>query len=109
MDVLIIGCGIVGSNVRAKLERLNPDVVDKFKPDVTDYDVHKYYDIAFVCVDTPMNGNSLCDCTEVKNAIIDNNAGIFVVKSTVLPGTTDKLAAETGKRIVFSPEFYGST
>lgn len=43
------------------------------------------------------------------NAVQDNDADIFVIKSTVLPGTTNDIAKKTGKRIVFSPEFYGST
>ena len=38
MDILVIGYGVVGSNVKAKLAKLSPDVVDKFKLDVTDYD-----------------------------------------------------------------------
>ena len=62
-----------------------------------------------MCVDTPATAGSGCDVSEVKNAVSKNDAGIFVVKSTVLPGTTDELAAETGKRVVFSPEFYGGT
>ena len=44
-----------------------------------------------------------------ENAILENEAGLYIVKSTVLPGTVDKLKAETGKRIVFSPEYYGIT
>jgi nucleotide sugar dehydrogenase len=31
------------------------------------------------------------------------------IKSTVVPGTTDRLASETGKKIVFSPEYIGET
>ena len=35
--------------------------------------------------------------------------GIFVIKSTVLPGTTDKIRKQTGQNVIFSPEYYGET
>lgn len=49
------------------------------------------------------------DCTEVRNAILENDAEIYVIKSTIPVGFTDELKRETGKRIVFSPEYYGGT
>ena len=109
MNILIIGCGVVGFNVKKMLAALKPDVLDKYKPELTDYDPGKKYGIAFVCVDTPIGRNSACDVSEVFNAVRDNDAEIFVIKSTVLPGVSDRIAEETGKRIVFSPEFYGGT
>jgi L-2-hydroxyglutarate oxidase LhgO len=30
-NILIIGCGIVGLNVKRKLSKFNPDVIDKYK------------------------------------------------------------------------------
>lgn len=108
-NILIVGCGTVGSNIKAILKKFQPDCVDKFKPDVTNYNPGKKYDIAYICVDTPMNEKGICDRSEVLNAVLDNNAEIFVIKSTVLPGTTDEIKAKTGKRVVFSPEFYGGT
>ena len=51
----------------------------------------------------------LCDTSEVKNAITENEAEIYVIKSTVSPGTTEQLRVKTGKRIIFSPEYYGGT
>lgn len=107
--VLIIGCGVVGSNVRDKLAKLNPDVVDKFKPELTHYDPNCVYDFAYVCVDTPHNDRGDCDVSEVFNAVRDNHAAVFVIKSTILPKTTERIVAETGKHVVFSPEFYGGT
>lgn len=107
--ILIIGCGIVGSNVKKTLEKLHPDVVDKFKPELTTYNPELEYDIAYVAVDTPYNEKGACDTTEVFNAVRDNKAKVFVIKSTILPKTTERIIAETGKRVVFSPEFYGGT
>lgn len=107
MDVLIVGYGVVGHNLEQEIKKLEPETFDKYKD--VDTRTKEKYDIAFICVDTPINGENLCDTTEVLKAIEDNNADIYVIKSTVLPHTTDKLVEETGKKIVFSPEYYGAT
>lgn len=106
-DILIIGQGIVGTNLANELNRLNPDVYDKYKG-ADDRNLNSYH-VAFICVDTPHTDSNPCDISEVRNAIVENDADIYVIKSTVLPGTVDTLRAETGKRIVFSPEYYGAT
>lgn len=107
--VLIIGYGTVGHNLEEELSALHPDVYDKYTHVDTRQDSGKH-DVAFICVDTPyIPGKSVCDTTEVKNAIMEHDADVFVMKSTVLPGTVDRLAQETGKTIIFSPEYYGGT
>lgn len=107
-DVLIIGCGTVGSNLSRELSALKPHLYDKYKG-IDTRQPGKKYALAFICVDTPSTDESLCDISEVRNAILENDADLYVIKSTVLPGTTEKLSAETGKNIVFSPEYYGGT
>ena len=105
MDILIIGAGTVGGNLQKELAVLKPDIYDKYKNiDTRRGGVH--YDAAFVCVDTP---GADCDISEVRAAITEHDADVFVIKSTVLPGTTEELASETGKRLIFSPEYYGGT
>lgn len=108
-NILIIGYGIVGHNLEKELSPLSIAIYDKYKNIQKSYSKDRKYSIAFICVDTPKNEKSLCDITEVKNAIMENNADIFVLKSTILPGTVDKLCAETGKTVIFSPEYYGET
>lgn len=107
-DILIIGYGNVGHNLEKELIKLQPDIYDKYK-NIDNRKLSKQYSIAFICVDTPMTKDNLCDTTEVYKAIMENNADIYVIKSTILPGTIDKLIQETGKHIVFSPEYYGET
>jgi len=108
-DVLIIGNGVVGHNLAAEIATLKPEVYDRYKQE-GNTKTKGHYDVAFVCVPTPYNGkDNPCDITEVERAIVDNDAELFVVKSAVLPGTTDDLRARTGKRIIISPEYYGST
>lgn len=108
MNVLIIGVGTVGGNLAKELAVLKPHLYDKYKCIDTRQDGLRY-DAAFVCVDTPMTEESACDLSEVRSAILENDAGVFVIKSTVLPGTTKQLADETGKNVIFSPEYYGGT
>lgn len=107
-DVLIVGHGVVGANLEKELKALYPDICDKYKFVDTRRKNYKYK-VAFICVDTPCTENNDCDITEVENAIMENDAEIYVMKSTVLPGTTQKLAEITGKHIIFSPEYYGGT
>ena len=105
MSVLIIGVGTVGGNLSRELAALQPQLYDKYKGiDTRQGGAH--YDVAFVCVDTP---GVDCDITEVRAAIMEHDADVFVIKSTVLPGTTERLAKETGKAVIFSPEYYGGT
>lgn len=70
-------------------------------------------EIIFVCLPTPMNKVGFCDLGIIESTIetitsfrIDLSNKIFVIKSTIPPGTTRKLA-ETYSQInfVFNPEF----
>lgn len=40
---------------------------------------------------------------------METNADILIIKSTVLPGSTEQFSRKYNKRIVFSPEYYGGT
>ena len=108
-SVLIVGFGVVGQLLYRELNCLDPDVYDKYKLGANTKCSDKKYDFAFICVDTPNNENGPCDVSEVRNAICENDACIYVIKSTVLPGTTEALAVNLGKKIIFSPEYYGGT
>ena len=60
-----------------ELERLEPEVVDKYKEIGYGQALNAQYDLAFVCVDTPLKGDTL-DITEVENALVENNSKIYV-------------------------------
>ena len=108
--VLIVGYGIVGRHLAGELSSLHPDIYDKYKPECSTCQPGQTYDAAFICVDTPyVSRENVCDTREVENAIRENNAELYILRSTGLPGTTDRLARETGKPVVFFPEFYGRT
>ena len=106
-SILIIGYGIVGHNLHKELIDLDPDIVDKYKPEVNRVG-RSSYDVGFICVDTPLV-DGIVDIKEVKNAINEYDCEVYVIKSTCPVGTVRKFTNETGKRIVFSPEYYGNT
>jgi nucleotide sugar dehydrogenase len=64
-------------------------------------------DFIFVCVPTPMKKNGTQDLTYIERVFDEAIAGpIYIIKSTVLPGTTQELSIKfPNLSIVFSPEF----
>ena len=64
-------------------------------------------DYIFVCVPTPMYKDGTQDITYIEKVFETAVAGpIYIIKSTVLPGTTKTLQVKYNKlKIVFSPEF----
>lgn len=66
-------------------------------------------DIIFVCVPTPMTEDGQCDTSIVESIVRDiskvDRRKYVVIKSTVTPGTTQRLAEENGMVIGFNPEF----
>jgi len=68
----------------------------------------------FVCVPTPMQKNGAASTAIVDSVVKsivhhpdykDSGAGPVIIKSTVPPGTTERLMEETGVGIIFNPEF----
>lgn len=65
-------------------------------------------DLAVVCVPTgSVKEDGSCDTSIVEEVISWLEAPVILIKSTVAPGTTDRLSSEFKKRIVFSPEYVG--
>ena len=64
-------------------------------------------DFIFVCVPTPMKKDGTQDLSYVKKVFDEAVSGpVYIIKSTVLPGTTDSLWSKyPSLSIIFSPEF----
>lgn len=107
-STIILGYGVVGKNLENELSKLHPDIYDKYNIQHNTKRNIKY-DIAFVCVDTPLLDDNELNIAEVRNAINENDSEIYVIKSTCPLGTVERLKTETNKRIIFSPEYYGDT
>lgn len=111
MKVGIIGVGMVGSAVRHGLTRIGHDVsVYDVKLPETSINHVLPTDILFISVPTPQAADGSCD-TSIVEAVVSQLAalgykGLATVKSTVEPGTMDKLhKRHPALRVAFCPEF----
>ena len=66
-------------------------------------------DLGVVCVMTAANPDGSCDTSIVENTMKWLSTPLILIKSTIPPGTTERLIAETGKAICFSPEYIGES
>lgn len=115
MNIGIIGYGVVGRAL-AKVfgyEAGNPQVriYDKLLKGLNSPRQRaaiQTCDIVLVAVPTPEGPDGSCDVTAVEEVVSWVTAPMCL-KSTVPPGTVDRLVAATGKRISFSPEYVGET
>jgi UDPglucose 6-dehydrogenase len=111
MKIGIIGKGTVGSAVFEGLEYLG-HTMSFFDPkhegsnmsDVLDADV------VFISVPTDQAANGDCDTSIVDNVVaelaVNNYPGLVSIKSTVIPGTTDRLQKQYPRlRMSMVPEF----
>jgi UDPglucose 6-dehydrogenase len=109
----IIGKGFVGGAMHENFKNVFNTLVwdtDETKRNVATFrEFVETSDIIFVCVPTPMKSSGECDVSIV-SAVIDDIAQIdrrkyVVIKSTVTPGTTSRLASDLNMTIGFNPEF----
>jgi UDPglucose 6-dehydrogenase len=102
MTIKIYGYGWVGKAMHTLFpDALIHDPAQKlFSPEKAD--------VAFVCVPTPLVDNKL-DTSIVEEVVRNAPEDFIIIRSTVMPGTTDRLIQETGKDIIFQPEYLGET
>lgn len=105
MKILIIGYGVVGKN----MHKLFPEA-DYYDPafDLPPPRKHTEYDVAFVCVPTEKKRDGSCDTSIVETCVHEHTARVFVIKSTIPPGTTQRMN-KAGINCIFSPEYFGGT
>lgn len=113
-NIIIVGFGNIGRLEYDILERLNPKKYDPklYTPKYLQQLAEDTYDLAVICVPTPLNEHGMCDISIVEQAVDTINAKVYLIKSTVIPGTTDYLKKrfyKLNKRIVMSPEHSGTT
>ena len=120
MKIGIIGQGFVGTAVREGLKnyhKIDTFDLDKSKSTCRDIeDLVAASDIIFVCVPTPMKKDGSCDVSivesvvkdidDVVNCFTNKDHKIVVIKSTIPPGTTNRLNKECKNiSVIFNPEF----
>ena len=108
-NVGVVGCGFVGEGQAFSFSPIS-DVkiydIDERKANAS-LDETLNCEFVFVCVPTPMKKDGSQDLSFI-NDVFDNakRGPIYIIKSTIIPGTTDKLIDQyKDLDIVFSPEF----
>ena len=124
MKIGIIGQGYVGTAIKVGFEpHYQVETYDKYDEDKSTCeslrDLVGKCEVMFVCVPTPMNNDGSCHTDIVEEVVSDINEivletesypyhikPIVVIKSTVPPGTTDRLHSKSrGLDVIFNPEF----
>ncbi len=107
-QVAVIGAGVVGT---AMQKLFGPETVMYDSKPGHDQDTHAVNrcEVAFVCVPTPMSGDGSCDTSIVEQVVAWVDTPLIILRSTVSPGTTDRLMSDYAKAIVFQPEYMGET
>lgn len=109
----MIGCGVVGSSIADFYENQTNFRVIREDPKYNQPEAYpeivQESQVAFVCVPTP-TVDQVQDLSYVEQVFSKlhemDYSGIVLLKSTVLPGTCDNLAAKFPKlKLVHSPEF----
>lgn len=102
--------GFVGSAIKRFFQKINTPnlfLFDKYKDEGSLEDIQKA-DVVFIAVPTPYEEEKGgFDLTFVRDAIASlTSSKIIVIKSTVLPGTTESFQAEfPHHKFLFNPEF----
>jgi len=111
----IVGYGIVGKALAHvfRYDAGNADLViyDKFLKGMNSRSRRaalQECDLVFVAVPTPEGADGSCDLSAIEE-VVSWVSPVMCIKSTVPPGTVDRLVARTGKKICFSPEYVGET
>lgn len=108
MNILIIGYGVVGKATHELLKYNNPDVaVDIYDTGIDAFKVlnaDKQYDVSFICINLPNNGIG-DDFNILVKAIRMVKSETYILRSTVVPFTTEKLRTMCNKDIIFMPEY----
>ena len=106
INVGIIGCGFVGGALKAWLDANNRDCHLCISDPPKGYnDDLSRIDIAFVQIHVPTEEDGTQDLTLMKKLIRALPDVPVFVRTTILPGTSDLLTRETGRRVRFMPEF----
>ena len=120
IQIGIVGQGYVGKAIKSGFKLYDKDIkyYDKFHESKSNVgsigDLAEACNIFFICVPTPMCKDGSCDTSIVEKVICDIdkykskslNKNIAIIKSTIPPGTTEKISNKINNiDIIFNPEF----
>lgn len=109
----IVGKGFVGGAMYENFKDVFNVLVWDIDPEKRNVETFERFveqsEVIFICVPTPMKDSGECDTMIVDNVVKDisliDRRKHTVIKSTVTPGTTERLSEEHRMTIAFNPEF----
>jgi UDPglucose 6-dehydrogenase len=105
----IIGNGFVGESQAYAFAAVSDVRIFDINPLKATHTLNEVHDcdFVFVCVPTPMRSSGEQDLSYIESVFQNSKTGpIYIIKSTVLPGTTNELQTKyPDLNIVFNPEF----
>lgn len=106
IKVGIVGCGFVGEALKAWLEENNPDaqVLVSDPPKGMEDDLSGI-DVAFVQIHVPTEEDGTQDLRLMAELVRGLPDVPVFVRTTILPGSSERLSRETGRRVCYMPEF----
>ena len=115
MKIGIVGQGYVGTAIKEGFQQhyeiFTYDKYDEEKSTANLWTLALRSNVIFVCVPTPMNQDGTCHTGIVEEVVKEiaesaHDKQIVVIKSTVPPGTTDRLHRKYRNiSVIFNPEF----
>lgn len=104
--------GIVGANgfVGKAMQKLFPDSVlyDKTLENTSIEQINRC-EIAIICVPTNLQDDKTLDMSIVESVVKQCTCPLIIIRSTLMPGTADRLSQTYNKNICFVPEYVGET
>ncbi len=114
MKIGIIGMGFVGGTTAKVFEKVHEVIpYDKYKGPYTDPSRLSDAEVIFICVPTPMKSSGEIDLSAIHDAMNllkrlfpeSKQKPLIVIRSTIIPGTSDDLEKEYQFNFVSNPEF----
>lgn len=109
LKIAIVGYGVVGKTMRTLFPNALLYNGEKHPVGKSKYADLNKAQVAFVCVPTPMKPDGRCDTSIVEEVVSKLRVPLIIIRSTIEPGTTDRLKKKYKKHIVFCPEYVGET
>lgn len=104
--VAIIGRGYVGKAYQKLFPKAH--IYDRHVEDVRIERARvNQCDLSIICVPTNMNPDGSCDISIVEDVLEWLETPLVLIKSTIPPGTTERLKIKYCRRICHSPEYVG--
>lgn len=106
IKVGIVGCGFIGGALKRWIEEHNSSITvlvsDPYKGMNDDL---SSCDVIFVSIHIPTEADGTQDLTTLESIIENLPQKPIFIRTTIIPGTSKRLAEKFGKEVYFMPEF----